>query len=85
MKITKEHLRKIIKEEISNIVQENDAQNAEMKDLADKIKRDLGPQSQADEELKQAFRKKYARKANLAKGRSADDHGACNGCLAWKR
>jgi hemoglobin-like flavoprotein len=67
VKITKEHLRKIIKEEISNIVQED------MLDLVQKIKRDLGPQSQADEELKQAFRKKYARKANLAKRRSADD------------
>jgi hypothetical protein len=67
VKITKKRLKQIVKEEISNIVQEN------MPALVQKIKRDLGPQSQADEELKQAFRKKYARKANLAKGRSADD------------
>ena len=63
MKITKEHLRKIIKEEISNIVQEN------MPALLQQVKDNLGPESQADEKSKQLLRKKYARKANQINAR----------------
>lgn len=67
MKITKEHLRKIIKEEISNIVQEN------MPALLQQVKDNLGPESQADEKSKQLLRKKYARNANIYTGRKKDD------------
>jgi len=67
MKITKNSLREIVKEEISKIMQEN------MPALAQKVKRDLGPGSQADEELKQSYKSKYARKANLATGREKND------------
>jgi hypothetical protein len=72
MKITKNSLRQIVKEEVSKIMQEN------MPALAQKVKRDLGPGSQADEELKQAFRNKYARKANKFTGREKNDPWGLN-------
>ena len=47
--------------------------NENMEELLQKVLRDLGPDSQADERLKDSFRKKYARKANIAKGKDRDD------------
>ena len=47
--------------------------NENMEELLKKVLRDLGPDSQADERLKDSFRKKYARKANRETGKADDD------------